>query len=824
MLYENKKTFKIRDMMKTIKITLKSLLLLLNVGIFCNNNAMRRGRADDSLNKAPVKRAKRSDELTSQLYGTVGIGDTMDIEPALPASTSSNSSSSNTIRLELLDGCVDFPKDLCVLSTTMQNMLDDFPESNEPLPLPNITTDVWKLLKPSVKTLHNLSLNRCTIDAISNQLDFYNLNNLVKIFFAANYLDIKTKKPSEQDEIELMDLSAQAIVRKLLKPENLALFYHREITTQTIKNPDEVTTQILRFDENGLSSIAPHLSKYLAQRVIKANPNPMLTILHSPIATCAQKSYRYTKDYLDFNFLRAAANELIALSDGGIVGKIDLTTGDSTQILSDKDYRLTEIRNPESYEEAYPQNPTFYINDQKTRMLIKTIDIFGNRYEPKLVDLEHCEEILLRASKINCYGFDPTGYKIAITTTQDRTAQILSANTGKIIQTLPVDNAYAKFMEFSPRGNRIVTTHSDGKTRIWDTETGQCVNIIALENQTIKTKFMEFSPRGNRFATKHSDGKARIWDTETGQCVNIIALENQTIKTAGFSPSGRALLIYSRNTNREKTRDLVYSKRGYNFLSLWDVETGKLKTSLEVNSSEIPFEYLDKFEFNTAEDKILLLVSKSSDRYLKNTLYIWNVQTDNCLHKLQIDDHIRKFTFNKPGNKILTQTGFRITQLWTEDGEEILSIPRSIIALFSNTGDKLITLDSDKILKLWDLETGLWMKITTFPCWDCSEIEIILYPSDDKIIVCSGTCNIKIINLKQALAGFNYFKRNITLNQALLLACLNHSVKQGRPLTCTPDSHLNAIFHSINNDEIKQRILFINRQVRNQQIQHAIRK
>jgi WD40 repeat protein len=67
-----------------------------------------------------------------------------------------------------------------------------------------------------------------------------------------------------------------------------------------------------------------------------------------------------------------------------------------------------------------------------------------------------------------------------------------------------------KSATFSPDGSRIVTASQDGTARIWDAGTGK--EIAALHGHESAVVSAVFSPDGSRVLTASWDGTARIWD------------------------------------------------------------------------------------------------------------------------------------------------------------------------------------------------------------------------------------------------------------------------------------------------------------------------
>jgi eukaryotic-like serine/threonine-protein kinase len=73
----------------------------------------------------------------------------------------------------------------------------------------------------------------------------------------------------------------------------------------------------------------------------------------------------------------------------------------------------------------------------------------------------------------------------------------------------------------SPDGTRILTGSDDHTARLWDATTGKAV--VTLTGHTNAVEAVAFSPDGKRVLTGSGDKTARIWDAATGKTVATLA-------------------------------------------------------------------------------------------------------------------------------------------------------------------------------------------------------------------------------------------------------------------------------------------------------------
>jgi WD40 repeat protein len=90
--------------------------------------------------------------------------------------------------------------------------------------------------------------------------------------------------------------------------------------------------------------------------------------------------------------------------------------------------------------------------------------------------------------------------------------------------------------EFSPNGDYIVTTSTDGPARVWDAHTGQELFQLTQPGQALSASY---SPDGRFILTTSTDKTARVWDASTGAQLSVLGADRPTITVAQFSPDAQ---------------------------------------------------------------------------------------------------------------------------------------------------------------------------------------------------------------------------------------------------------------------------------------------
>jgi WD40 repeat protein len=96
---------------------------------------------------------------------------------------------------------------------------------------------------------------------------------------------------------------------------------------------------------------------------------------------------------------------------------------------------------------------------------------------------------------------------------------------------------------FSRDGKRLATASEDNTAKVWDAESGK--ELLTLHSHSSPVNAVAFSPDGKRLATASEDHTAKVWDAEKGK--EPLTLRGQLGQVLGvaFSPNGKHLATAS---------------------------------------------------------------------------------------------------------------------------------------------------------------------------------------------------------------------------------------------------------------------------------------
>jgi WD40 repeat protein len=251
--------------------------------------------------------------------------------------------------------------------------------------------------------------------------------------------------------------------------------------------------------------------------------------------------------------------------------------------------------------------------------------------------------------------------------------------------------SYVRSISVTPDGGCAVTANDDKTIRVWNLESGQCIQILKGHTGTITC--VSVTPDGIRavsgsgdfmndyrgFENKKADITLRVWDLESAQCLKILTGHTLEISCVSITPDGRCAISGSKD----------------NTIRVWDLERGLCLWILQGHNDEV--------ESISISPDGRRAVSVSKDK----TLRIWNLESGECLlieTKLK-DKSVASMISN---GRCVVSSADSMKVLDIESGQCL----KTFSGFYHENGSICMTVNgkfavtSHPGLRVWDLESG----------------------------------------------------------------------------------------------------------------------
>lgn len=258
--------------------------------------------------------------------------------------------------------------------------------------------------------------------------------------------------------------------------------------------------------------------------------------------------------------------------------------------------------------------------------------------------------------------------------------QLWNLQTGELLDTLSSHQANVRSVAISPDGKTLASGSGDGTVKLWDIPTGEmlvsflhsgvvtavgftadgravigCSADRGMKSWNIYTgrllhrmngsQPIAFGAGGLRMAASGGPRFIRLWNAEQGQLLKNLAIPNTNnnagIEAIAFSEDGQTI---------------AHAMKGESKILVWDVETWKVRYTLEKHSQAI------KAIAISPDGKIL--ASSSED----GNINLWDLGTGKLLRSIKGDGAI---VFSPDNKKLVSVSQDNIIQLWQIYGSAI---------------------------------------------------------------------------------------------------------------------------------------------------------
>jgi WD40 repeat protein len=353
------------------------------------------------------------------------------------------------------------------------------------------------------------------------------------------------------------------------------------------------------------------------------------------------------------------------------------------------------------------------------------------------VKMGKCRRILKdHVDEVRTCAYSPDGKYIASgggpllhEASGDHAVRIWDAETGELVHTLYDHKAKVTSCRFSPDSRLLLTSGSDAVLCVWDTVSGNLLSNLKGHTQGVND--CTFSPDGRLMASASTDNTLGVWETATYQLVMKLEGHTTSVMKCIFSPNGDYLYSSSEDNlkiwstsafTRQETGKIVlksydghhvkinsslFSPDGKTILSsckdrtarLWEVDTGALKKTIQINDLFIPAYVAFSPDGHS-------FVSNYGSRVAQYDIDMGKRTIDRYGHEKSVCG----CTYSPDGKYILSTSRDKTIRIWKEAGAPYIDVlpghTDAVVTCTVSPNAKLIVSASrDKTLRVWDYST-----------------------------------------------------------------------------------------------------------------------
>ena len=263
---------------------------------------------------------------------------------------------------------------------------------------------------------------------------------------------------------------------------------------------------------------------------------------------------------------------------------------------------------------------------------------------------------------------------------QDGKIRLWDMETGECLQTLSGHTNWVTNIAFSPDGKILASCGGDRYIKLWDMTTGK--STYTLQQHQGMLCSLHFSPDGKLLASASNDCSVKIWDADTGICVQTLANLGSWIDSARFSPDGKWLVTSTFNGR----------------VKLWDTSTWKCLRTINEDVRVL---------FTTFSLDSCLIASGKLNGQIK----FWDVSTGRCLQTISAhQDMVYCLDFLPDEHTLVSVSHDRTIKFWDiKTGECLYTLEghsdRIMDLDVSHNGQYLATASHDETIKIWHIPT-----------------------------------------------------------------------------------------------------------------------
>jgi WD40 repeat protein len=293
-----------------------------------------------------------------------------------------------------------------------------------------------------------------------------------------------------------------------------------------------------------------------------------------------------------------------------------------------------------------------------------------------------------------------------VTCGEDGTARVWDVASGPELLTLSVTLSPGSTgpldagAEWSPSGDRIVTSSWDRTVEVWDAVTGA---LLLTLHPSQEVGDAAWSPSGAQIATGGLGALVTVFDAATGdRILSIFPLHTDRVHDVSWSPAG----------------DRIATSGWYGTAEVFDATTGEVLLPLVDRKADL-IAFL-VHAWSPRGDRIVTIDTidrHSNSTTVRNAATVWDAATGAELLTLSgFDGRVTFVLWSADETRIITYSEDNVGRVWDASalsptyGEELLTFTGHTGSVkgmdVSPAGDRFVTGSYDGTVRIWDINTG----------------------------------------------------------------------------------------------------------------------
>ncbi len=362
---------------------------------------------------------------------------------------------------------------------------------------------------------------------------------------------------------------------------------------------------------------------------------------------------------------------------------------------------------------------------------------------------------------VSSLAVSPDGLYLA--TTGEKNTRIWNAKTGAPVHqfTHKLNGGEVSFNAHSASLLLQTTSISDGSSlELYDVASGKKISTLIEAKK--EAKMGMFSPNGKWvLSCADDDTLAKLWDAGTGKLITLLNHGNYSGISSGlFSSDGKTLLTRGSSISLwqlpEGNKLQYFSSGGYSFNSFTLSRNGNMmiasagneamawNLSRQLREYELRGDAAPIESITFTPDQRRLITNNRAGNFQR----LWDLRTGDMLFmQLYSEPDAERFVYSPSYKKLFIDYKYpRSAELFdTENGVRLTLDDRDPIIrwAFSQDDKYLVTADIEQMIKLWDTETGMLVRI--FDGKHQKSIDDLMISLDDKKIIVTDLANTMVI-------------------------------------------------------------------------------